>query len=378
MLGLIAYLSSIFAFSPAINLLMLPVVVVLILLGYRRTITLHPGQVIGIFLCLMATALAGLAFLLAGPTVENFEKSIVGAVPYLFLVAAAMIVALFFNEKDLQVVFALILLETLVGLSEFIVGTHSFFVPYQAETEYGSTDLLYYNRVFGLSDNSSVFAFKVLVAWLFLMTRIGKVSRRVWGILAGLLALGLLVSFNRSAILAAILATAIAFRRDLKLLALFGAMAGGVVLVYGESIARQLTRGIAGGDYSHRAVVFSEFTNFIANNPLLGNAGAKAWFYFNGRLYHAHNSFLELVASNGVAVGTAFMLGYLIVVWRAWSIVVPVLVFSSIQYGILWGLVFNDIVLMALFLQYSTLDAHRPAPKSKIEPQKKTCSLGMS
>ena len=71
-------------------------------------------------------------------------------------------------------------------------------------------------------------------------------------------------------------------------------------------------------------------------------------------MIHAHNSFLQVIANNGILLG-----GFLIVLTLAKLnkknivYIVPLLVYSLTQYGIFWGTSLTDVVFFALLCKPS-------------------------
>ena len=111
----------------------------------------------------------------------------------------------------------------------------------------------------------------------------------------------------------------------------------------------QFNRGQATLDYSYRDIIFKKYSDYISNHLVWGNSGVKLHLTIEDKIYHAHNSFVELFASNGMLIGSFFLviLGFCI---RKKSIIYifPVLIFSMFQYGIFWGLSFYDVVFFFL------------------------------
>src|SRR5690554_310109 len=203
MIGVVSFLSTVVFFGPTLLLLLLPFCFYLFFRnGVSRAHFSGVGG-IGFLLICIAAFIAVLFFLLFEAQYENFDKSIVGAFPYILMVVASIVIGLTVSYRDLKIVLYLIVLEVIVGLAEYIVGVRSFFnVQARGLTDFGSTELLYYNRVYGLSYTPSIYAFKVLVGVVllnaFLMNE--TISRRVYYCLMALMVAGLLVSFSRTTI----------------------------------------------------------------------------------------------------------------------------------------------------------------------------------
>src|SRR5690606_20529791 len=110
------------------------------------------------------------------------------------------------NKNVIKWLLVLLLFEIVIGIIEYALG-----VPYLIKpenmldtTSYGESDLLYYNKVFGISKSLSLFAQKVfvgVVTYVFAPFR-----KRFFSFLAiGILIVGLIITFNRSALGASVL-----------------------------------------------------------------------------------------------------------------------------------------------------------------------------
>ncbi|WHS61999.1 O-antigen ligase family protein [Pseudomonas sp. G2-4] len=352
MLGLLAFLSTIVFFSPVVNLLLLPIVFYrLFLTSYGRDLSfLKSGHVVGLMLLLLSALLSVVVFAFAEPLIDNFEKSILGAFPYVVLILISLFAGMVFRRSDLIVVLLLVLFEIAVGFAEYIAGTHSFFsVAHKGQTQIGDTELLYYNRVFGLSVNSSVYAFKVLVGFVVLMAIRSELSRRVFLVCAGILAVGFVTSFNRTAIVAAAISLMFYYATNWRVVLSGGVVGCAVGVLYLSTIIENLTRGRGELDLSGRDFIFYEFFSVLKQSPFFGNAAQKVWLQLNDGLYHAHSSYLEFLVSNGVFISLLFFSGYYLLVLRGRMLAaLPLLIYSVFQYGLLWGLVFNDVVFFGL------------------------------
>ena len=83
-----------------------------------------------------------------------------------------------------------------------------------------------------------------------------------------------------------------------------------------------------------------------------GNMSVKLWYNHEGTLFHAHNSFVETLASNGIFIFLLYMFFVLKNLNRYNAkFVMPILVLSVLQYGIFWGISFLDIVFQYFLLR---------------------------
>jgi hypothetical protein len=76
-------------------------------------------------------------------------------------------------------------------------------------------------------------------------------------------------------------------------------------------------------------------------------------------LIHAHNSFIELLATNG-ALLSGFFLMILVVMWKKHNFILllTILLYSLFQYGIFWGFSFLDVIFMSFLLSNKNLLFH--------------------
>lgn len=250
----------------------------------------------------------------------------------------------------------LVCIEVLIGFLEATLGVRTL-IPgaWEPGTRIGESDLLYLNRVFGLGPNSSAFAMRVLwaIAVLGLHQREGLIRRR------DLLALVLLcssftVNLSRAALVASALSILIfawqfGSRFGLALLAL------GSVLVAAtwDRLWMELNRGLPTPDLSGRDWLSEEYLAFIAENPVLGNGGIKYYIAaaaggLDHAVYHAHNSYLQVAATSGIPTLLFLLGGVAIAGAGRVVVVVPLLLYSLLQYGVFWGASLYDQLFWAM------------------------------
>jgi len=370
--GLFTFLTTTFVISQAANILLVPLAIIRLLRGGLASNRMSGAQKIGWGLLIVAALVTTIVFTFGRPVIENYENSIAAGFPYILLIILSLIVGWGFKKSDLKIILVCVIVEIFVGIAEYIYGIPSFFgVQNMGDTMIGDTDLLYFNRVFGLSLNSSVYAFKVMLGLVILLYLDKELSRKVFLFASALIAAGFVTSFNRTAIIAAVVGVAIHYRKNWRVW-LWGIPAALIALVaVAPYLMENFTRGRDEFDWSGRDVVFANFLSFLNDHFFFGNATRKVWLYLNGDLYHAHNSYLELVASNGMIISLIFLAGYYLVLLRGrLSLAAPILIYSLFQYGIFWGLVFHDIVFAALM--FHALREHRQKAreiKKIISPQ---------
>jgi O-antigen ligase len=74
------------------------------------------------------------------------------------------------------------------------------------------------------------------------------------------------------------------------------------------------------------------------------------------KLIHAHNSFLQLLASNGIIISFLF-LGILFFIWTKKNLLllIPILLYSCFQYGIFWGFSLLDVFFFSILITNTNL-----------------------
>lgn len=289
--------------------------------------------------------------------INEDSKSILNTyIPYTVLIVSVVYFSRYLNKEIIYYLCLLLLFEIGVGIIEFVLGIPFIFAPSAGtgETEYGSTDLLYFNRVFGLSSAVSVFAQKVLIT-LVLIHYI-DFSIKVRRILLFFLLIGFLVSFNRTAIVSGVLFLLLYYFRKINIkritVGLIGLM-GIIYLVFSnlEIIIQQFFRGKTEIDYSGRDNIFDFFVSFIKDNFLWGNYVQKLWYKPTANeLYHAHNTYLETIASTGIII-SFFLFSFIFFTAKrrkTFLYIAPFLIYSMSQFGFFWGISLLDIIFFYL------------------------------
>lgn len=306
--------------------------------------------------------LSVLVFYIANPN-ENLEsRSLNEAFPYTLSILSVVFFARKLEKKTLQYLFYFIIFEIVIGVIEYIIGVPYLVQPENlGETEFGQVDLMYFNRVYGLSPNVSVFALKILCSLIFLFLLNIKKKFYVYLIL---ILLGLFVSFNRTSIICGVLFIGLYLMfvySRVNLLRKIGffslSVIIGMIIFYNlDLIEYQFFRGKDDVDLSGRDFIFTYFLDFIESNFLLGNAFHKVWLEIGGVLYHAHNSYLQTFANMGIIFSSLFILYFCTFINKRNIIyLIPILVYSTFQYGILWGISFLDIVFFYLLFNLNNL-----------------------
>lgn len=287
----------------------------------------------------------------------EFDPGRHGSSLAVILVVAVALLAPSIPDRALKVFVVATCLEVLVGALEYQMG--------QVALTAGQVDLsnqeltldsayLYDLRVFGLSANSSLLAEKIFLSIL-LTVAVPDLFRRRWLPLT-LLALGLYLSFNRTAIACTLLFLLLNIRREhlsgWRLVLGLSAVLGGLVAVAInlEDLVLQFTRGNA-EELSHselsRLYFWAKSLDLINENPFFGNGSLtfRVEDFVTGLPQHTHNSFLMLTATHGLLPAALLLLYVAINVNRFnWRVIVATLAFSMTQYFVFWNLSVPDMI----------------------------------
>lgn len=376
MTGILTYLPTL-AFVPHAAFVIALVYVLIFrrkkLIAHFKNISKFPNE----FLVLMAIAVFSLINYFVGYVWFNYEIGF----PYPVLLLATYLIAMGMTEKDLKFVFWLAVFEAVVVIAEFAVGTNSFLPTYKSAT-YSDEGLLYFSRPMGLSYNSSIVAYKLMIG-VFIAEYL-QMNSRLYRLAQLLLFAGILLTFSRTIIVVLLVYFAfrysgvyilgfiklLKFRISRKLfvfLALFTIVLAGVGLLTVtqiDKISNQFTKGRGNIEFSGREVIWPQFIDFIKENPISGNHSVKFYADYHGRsnLAHAHNSFLQVLADNGIVIFSLYLLLIGMSVNRGNALLVMAfVVYSLTQYGVFWGISLIDIVFMVILFNRNML------PDKKVE-----------
>lgn len=268
------------------------------------------------------------------------------------------------GKKVLQWLFLFIIIELVCAFIQYYMGISTFFSSSQQYFEFAN-DALYYRKSAGLSSSSSVLSYKVLIGFFIvdLIFQSGKLRLLCYLMLSA----GLIVTFNRTAIIAAIAFLLISnfhylkslffsYRRIYLLPILLTIAFATIPIIFGFFI-NEFSRGNvnSGVDLSYRTIVWLHYIDFISDNTFLGNYSYKyisnlSVAGYGQHSFHAHNSFLMILSSHGLLIGPLFLLLVFSQISRSnVKYIIPIFIYSFAQYGIFWGLSFLD-VLFAYFL----------------------------
>jgi hypothetical protein len=323
------------------------------------------------------------------------------------------------KQSVFKFVLLLICLEILVGIIEYFYGLRSFS---GGNNEITDKTLLYNSRIFGLSSNSSVLAIKVMVGFVLIdytewakkinypvrfLLFIGLILTFNRTVLVALVVYWILVLLRT-------LCRSMVHRQKVRLrgnvplqVALFTLLLIGIL---SPVVSYQFTRGgkeidtletklyktretlscaevhapelqtpqeaknrqveklmgnLGSVELSGRKLIWFNFLHHIAEKPWFGNGSDKLYFRSwqpaknHFALIHAHNSFLELLATNGVLIFVLYLAFYLSLLNRYnWLPLVAIGIYSLGQYGIFWGMSFLDVFLVVFLFLPKPVKAH--------------------
>ncbi len=297
---------------------------------------------------LLIVALSAFNFVFGHGIRQTFNESVPGFImlPFTFLVALSI------RKVDIKIFVSLAVIEALSIYAEYSLGISTFFSNLTRYTEFGDSDLQYYNKPLGLSYNSSIAAAKMFLSLMLIdlltLKRTFKIIIQIG------FAAAIFLTFNRTVFLSVMVYIVLstlhtvfwkkltAVRWNLLIAAGFTTVfiAGYLVVDNLDVIVGQLTRSRGSFEFSGRDKIWTYFIDFIRENPFFGNNGEKLYF---GR-YHAHNSFIQLIATNGILISLLYF--YIIfrnVRYNNLILVLSILTYSFFQYGIFWGISVMDI-----------------------------------
>jgi O-antigen ligase len=274
----------------------------------------------------------------------------------IFLIPVMAIFAPTIRDQALKIFVLLVCIEVGVGFYEYCIDQVALFSGQIAKAGlslYSNSDLLYETRVFGLSNNSSVFAEKIFIALLLLVAKPELLSRSKFVNI--ILLVGLVITFNRTAILAVLVFYILHFftspskvtaRWKFSVFLLIGVA---TLFFDMQFFEYQFLRGgdTLSGSELRRFDLWSTAWQYISQHPLWGNGSLtfRMYEYVSGHYQHAHNSFLMLVATHGL-VASLFLFSYIGTNINSgnWRVIVTFLAFSMTQYFIFWNLSVPDLM----------------------------------
>lgn len=300
------------------------------------------------------------------------------AFPTFLLLPVCILAGAFLRKGDAKWLLHLIALESIVALVEYSLGMPSIVpgvdVP---EISPGQANMWYYQRVYGLSINSSVLALKVFTA-LLLMDYF-KLRSSLFKFYRLLFFAAIFVTFNRTVILTVAIYLAgqqvqswyvVKAPAKRQLATMFGVLmvllVGGVgIYLFSDQLLSQFTRD-KGVDLSGRDHIWPFFWDYILNHMFFGNGGMKVLDPL-GR--HAHNSMLQNWATNG-GIATLLLVWLILrnIGTKNFWLVVAILIYSGTQYGIFWGISLMDMALYTFLFRREYMRLLDPEQRRQAPP----------
>lgn len=356
-IGFSIYFSTLYITS---NIILLFSFVLLFLFCSHKIISSH----------LLVLGFVGLALINIMIHLGNFSFDAHSSSFAVALVFITAILAPNLPKRSIGVFVFFVLVEILVGFYELSQGKVAL-TEYQASLAYQNlsynSTLLYDIRVFGLSANSSVFAEKIFVAFIFFYMT-GKKSPLRLVVYITLIA-GLIITFNRTAIFSIIFFMVILsiinyrlffYKPGFLIIAICVISSASIsYLYYYDEILNQLFRGNA-GSLSNSELTRLSFWQYalqiLGENPFSGNGSLTFRILDDyGVLQHAHNSYIMILVTHGVLIPIMLFLYVILGIRKITAApILSVLAFSSAQYFIFWNLSVPDILLFWLVGQSYT------------------------
>lgn len=292
------------------------------------------------------------------------EISTLEIVPYSLLIFITIWAAKVVHPKVLKWLLWFTVLEVGIACAQRVLGINSFFAATHSEM---AEDGLFYNlKVNGLHVNSSGFAYmsflSIMIYERFPQCRIMK-KIPFWIICVS----GIFLAFNRTMMIALMVYVLIAVLKSKKKGILIPILVAGVVILLSlpgvmELIIFQVSRGgdsiATGNALSGREEVYPIYIDFIKNHLFFGNGSFKLLFQDGEFTLHAHNTYLQTFANNGLIIFLLYL--FLLITCtnkRNAQFLIPIYICGFFQLFILWGTSYNDFVFYALALNcYCELD----------------------
>ncbi|MBI4647762.1 MAG: O-antigen ligase family protein [Bacteroidia bacterium] len=294
-------------------------------------------------------------------------KTLSDYIPYQLLILVTYFIAIKLKTSDLKILIYFIVIECLFVFIEYFSNINTIFYGFEKFEKFDSGALLYFKRPFGLSDTSSIIAEKALIGLLLIeylkLNTLRYIIFRFVFILTGFLC------FNRSVMIIIglyyiyiILWQVFLFIRELFknriqfstlffifIIFIVVSMITLMLVIFHEMLIEQFTRKLNKFDLSGREIVFPQFFSFIKEHFLFGNGSYKYIVPYIGKMAHAHNSFLQILADHGIVIS----LLYIFIIIRKLNkhnivFVVLIFIYSIANYAIFWGISLMDIILFII------------------------------
>ena len=299
---------------------------------------------------IVASILNELLFPLIGDT---SDISIEYIIPYSVLIIFTIALSEKVDDRLIKWLILLAIVEVLIGILELSAGVVSFWTV--DEKGLIESDLLYDRKVYGIDGNSSGFAYRVIFAAL--LYHCYKGARVIKEIpFYCIVLVGLVISFNRTCLLAFMFFVFLIMWKTKHRFLLLTLPVLAIIYIVNNSVLwdmalKQLTRGDTDfstvNALSERDLVYPFYFQYIVDNFFFGHGSFKYYadIFKDGRMFHAHNSYLQTLANNGVPISLLYF--YLIksnINKYNYLYIFPFLLMACFQCLILWGISLPDIV----------------------------------
>lgn len=285
------------------------------------------------------------------------SPSVIELIPYSLFILLTMWAARIVDEKVLRWMLWFTLIDIGSAIVQRIIGVNTFLPESMSDVAEMGGDLLYDLKVNGLNTNASGLGYKAFLA-LLIYERFPQCrfcGKYLWYFIC---LLGIILAFNRTMLIASVVYFGIILLRSKNRLLIVPVVV--LLLFYvlsepevAEFVVTQITRGsgsLSGGNtMSGREEVYAHYVQFCKNHFFLGNGSFK---YYIGEGLHAHNSFLQTMATNGILITVFYIIMLLSTIRkRNYIFIIPFFVSAMTQSFILWGASYNDFIMYCLMLK---------------------------
>lgn len=296
------------------------------------------------------------------------ETSVQQVVSFNLLMPIAYIIAQQFKPSDLRIFMWLFVIDALFVLAQSYYGVSTFYNIQGLETFVDVDNLAYFNRPFGLGNNASVFAEKLVAFVLIVHMLATRYQYHFPKFAIAIVAAAGLINFGRTAFVAIFFFMAVTLFLRLRKIGTAQKtkylIVGGIAIIFMfvfykdniyvlvEEAMRQFTRGNESIELAGRDLIWNDYIIFIRENAIFGNGSVKYFTDYFGQQATAHNSFLMTAASHGLIITVLYASAIIVSLNKKNAIyIATIVIFSFAQYSIFWGLSFNDIILF-YFMSY--------------------------
>ncbi len=292
------------------------------------------------------------------------------SLPNFILLPLTILMSFGIKRIDLKIFLLFLIVESFIGFYEQYIGVSSFFNIANAN-EFEDEDMLYYRKATGLSNSSAAFGEKLFVG-MFIVEFL-KDDFPLWkrASIILILFLGIVTSFNRTVLGVSVLFILVSLFANYKnriihsVYARIGLILFLALLVYSlfqfyDSILFQIARGNDTVDISGRSIIWPKFFRFIGDNFLTGNGSCRLLVPYHSGPIHAHNSFMQLLADNGIVLAAFFLfIIFSEIKKHNRLIILSFFLISLTQFVIFWGMSLTDVFFYAFLCNYSMIKLKR-------------------